>query len=232
MSGRPLFEKWRRARGGKLRGATRYSSRTGNLTVMQTTKRDERNPSPVAKNGLAQPRQGRCARRSEPGSVKRSMRWSLGFARRIAPVWGLVVIAACTSTPVTPHGSSLMKAVFTTAQGGPPAGLTGEPQRYRHVLPVNPDRVADVKVILDVVRDPATGGQYLYRVEVLADRNGGGALAATLPVGAMPANMGSVESPVASHLLLVEWVEDRGCRGRRMGQTALVLGGDGSVVAR
>jgi hypothetical protein len=160
------------------------------------------------------------------------MRWSLVLPRRVALAWGFVAIAACTSTPVTANGSSLMKAVFTTAQGGPPAGLTGPTQRFLHVLPVNPDRAADVKVILDVVRDPATGARYLYRVEVLADRNGGGALAATLPVGAMPTNMGTVESPVASHLLLVEWAEERGCRGRRMGQTTLVLSGDGSVVTR
>ncbi len=155
----------------------------------------------------------------------------LVLLRRIGAASGFVAIAACTSTPVTPNGTSLLATGFTTAQGGPPAGLTSPPRRYVHVVPVNPDKAADVKVILDVMQDPATGGHYLYRVEVLAERPGGGALTATLPAGAGPTNLGTVESPVASHHVMVEWREERGCRGLRMGQTALVLGGDGRVVA-
>ena len=143
--------------------------------------------------------------------------------------WVGVIASGCGSTTPSADGSSLFKTRFSESQGGPPAALKAKPTRHSHTLSVNPDKAADVKVELEVVKDPASGAQYLHNVEVFVARNGGGMLSATLPSGASPVNLGTTKVPIASHPLMVEWQHDGGCSGKRFGQTPLTLRGDGSV---
>ncbi len=149
--------------------------------------------------------------------------------RQLAALVLFAATSACGSTKATPDGASLLKATFTTAQGGPPAGLSAKPTSHTHQLAVNPKKAAEVKVVLEVVKDPRTGGQYLHNVEVLVARNGDGAITATLPASAMPTNLGSHDVPIASNIVMIEWRRDRGLLGSQLGQTPLTLKADGTV---
>jgi hypothetical protein len=150
--------------------------------------------------------------------------------RLIAPIVSCaLLLAACGSTTPTAVGTKLLEMTFTPEQGGPPEGLKAEPQRHTKELSVNPDDAAVVDVRLDVVVDPASGGRYLHGVEIVVVSNGDGELTATRPSGAMPTNMGSVEAPIASNRLMVEWDRDRGWQGRRFGQTSVMVSGDGTI---
>jgi hypothetical protein len=144
----------------------------------------------------------------------------------MASVAGLLVATAC-SRPTAP-GTSLLKATFDEAQGGPPAALAGatSTQHLTHLSVAG--GAAEVDVRLDVVQGPK--GRYLHGVEIVTTQSGGGTLSASVPSGAIPVNRGTAENVLASLRLMVEWRREQ-IGSSSLRQTMIEIAADGSATA-